>query len=651
MTKRIGVAGAALMAATTLAAVPSAVHADPQQAVAAPPALLDVGGPAPSAPAPAKGARTAEVDTSLLRAGRAQTVSVDVVSDDLVVDLQPTASGVPGWTAWDGDIAGDPAGSATIVRKGDDVAGLISSSTGTYRIRTTGPGQQVVQQVTRTFPEAANDALTPPASADLGSPSSDAAPSADATPAPAPAGDVPTYPVIDVLVAYTPAAATAIGGTGAMESEIALGISTTNTAYTNSGVAGQLRLAGTTALGENLDLSNQSLNWLTDPNDGHSDQVHALRNSTGADLVSTWVSDGSSCGLGWVLNGTTDAAARSQFGFSTVDWSCAVDNLSFPHELGHNMGLEHDRYVTPNPRLYPYGVGYVNVAKQWRTIMAYNNLCAAQDPPVYCDRLPRFSNPDQTYDGVPIGRPSTGPEPADERKALNNTHGFVASWRAKPAPFTSWSKFVAQQFQDFIGRAPTGTESSAAVGNLNNGVVTPQSYIEGQLRGAFGSAYAPVARLYFAYFVRSPDPGGLDYWVRKYKGGMKLSAISSNFAASSEFKTKYGSLSNRAFVEKIYQNLFQRTGDPTGINYWTGKLDRKEKTRGEVMINFSESSEFKRVRAEEIDVVLLYRSLLQRAATPGEFADKVARLQGGAGIQRLILEVLDSAEYANRVTK
>jgi len=49
--------------------------------------------------------------------------------------------------------------------------------------------------------------------------------------------------------------------------------------------------------------------------------------------------------------------------------------------------------------------------------------------------------------------------------------------------------------------------------------------------------------------------------------------------------------------------------------------------------------------------VLLYRSMLQRAATPSEFASQVARLQGGTTVQRLILEVLDSTEYANRVTK
>ena len=653
MSKRFVAVGAALAAAATLAVAPSDAQPQPQpqraQGDPAAPALLDVGAPASTSADQVDAASRVDVDTSLLKPGVARTVSVDVLEQDLEVELDPIPSGAAGWSAWDGAVVGEPDSSATVVRNGDDVAGLVTTPSGVYRIRTTAPGQQVVQVIDqRSFPDSPADGLRPPATADLGiSPDQ----VAEASAAPTAAGDVPTTPVIDVLVGYTPSALSTIGGQSAMNSEIALAISTSNTAYADSGIPGRLRLAGSTALSENLTLSNQSLSWLTFSGDGHSDQIHALRNSTGADLVSVLVNDTSACGLAWVLDGTASASDQSPYGFSVVDVSCAVDNLSFPHELGHNMGAQHDRYVEPNPILYPYAVGYVNVAKEWRTIMAYNNQCAAQAVSGYCTRISRFSNPNATYGGDPTGRPSSGSSPADNRQVLNNTQGFVSTWRSKPAPFTSWAKFVTQQYKDFQGRTPTSSESSAGVTALNEGAQTPQAFVDGQLKGPFGASYAPVTRLYFAYFVRSPDPGGLDYWVRKYKAGMKLTAISSNFASSSEFKNKYGSLSNRAFVLKIYENLFQRTGDASGVNYWTGKLDSRAKTRGEVMINFSESSEFKRVRAEEIDVVLLYRSMLQRAATPSEFASQVARLQGGTTVQRLILEVLDSTEYANRVTK
>ncbi len=652
LTKRVGLIGAALALVTTLALLPVGAQAEPSPMVGSPPPeLLRVGGATTSTDRGAGPTRNADVDTALLKPGVARRVAIDVPPRTLDVTLTPIDSGAAGWSAWTGVVAGDPNAAATVVRRGEDVAAMISTADGSYRIRTTAPGQQVVQAIEGPFPERLEDSLVPPASSEPASSAGDPGPSAPFDPAPDPAADVPTYPMIDVLVAYTPGALVDAETTNGMNSEIALAISTTNTAYANSGVSGRIRLAGTTALTEDYDLSTTSLNEVTGTSDGHSDSLHAVRNATGADLVSVLVHDPSSCGLAWILDGVTGSSSHSPYGFSTVNYSCAVSNYSFPHELGHNMGLNHDRYVDPAPTLYPYALGYVNVAAGWRTIMAYNNECADQSPSVYCERLGRFSNPDQSYLGAPLGRPSSGSSPADNRKALNNTQAFVSSWRAKPTPFTSWSKFVAQQFRDFQGRSPSGSESSAAVTTLNTGVQTPQAYIDGQLKGPFGAAYAPVTRLYYAYFVRSPDPGGLDYWVRKYQGGMKLTAISSNFAASNEFKTKYGTLSNREFVEKIYVNLFERTGDATGVSYWTGKLDARTKTRGEVMINFSESSEFKRVRAEEIDVVLLYRSMLQRAATPSEFADKVARLHGGAGIRRLILEVLDSAEYSGRVTK
>ncbi|HWJ97581.1 MAG TPA: M12 family metallo-peptidase, partial [Acidimicrobiales bacterium] len=354
-----------------LAAVPPSARAEPGRPTptvrtgrsSSAPELIEVGGPATSmtrASTTAGPARHVDVDTSLLKPGVARTVSVDVPDRDLEVALDPIDSGAAGWSAWKGAVAGDPEAVATVVRNGDDVAGIVSTADGSYRIRTTAPGEQVVQEIDRTFPEKADDHVTPPATADLGIAPDDVAAAGSAAET---SGDVPAYPVIDVLVAYTPAALTDAGTVSAMNSEIALAIATTNTAYSDSGVNGRVRLAGTTALSENYNLSNLSLNQVTGTADGHSDSIHALRNSTGADLVSVLVHDPSSCGLAWVLNSVTaSASSRSPYGFSTVDYSCAVDNYSFPHELGHNMGLNHDRYVEPSPTLYDYAVGYVNVA-------------------------------------------------------------------------------------------------------------------------------------------------------------------------------------------------------------------------------------------------------------------------------------------------
>ena len=84
---------------------------------------------------------------------------------------------------------------------------------------------------------------------------------------------------------------------------------------------------------------------------------------------------------------------------------------------------------------------------------------------------------------------------------------------------------------------------------------------------------------------------------------------------------RYGSLTNRQFVEMVYLNVLGRPGDESGIAYWTGRLD-SGKTRGAVT-GFSESSEFKRVRKNEIDTILVYQGMLERVPTTAEFAHTI----------------------------
>lgn len=101
-----------------------------------------------------------------------------------------------------------------------------------------------------------------------------------------------------------------------------------------------------------------------------------------------------------------------------------------------------------------------------------------------------------------------------------------------------------------------------------------------------------VYRLYKAYFNRAPDAGGSCFWVRRLVGGASLDDVSDSFAASQEFADTYGALSNRAFVELVYSNVLGRAGEASGVEFWTGELDAGRRTRGQVMVGFSESPEY-----------------------------------------------------------
>ena len=122
--------------------------------------------------------------------------------------------------------------------------------------------------------------------------------------------------------------------------------------------------------------------------------------------------------------------------------------------------------------------------------------------------------------------------------------------------------------------------------------------------------------------------------------------MSDAFAASSEFTRRYGALTNRQFVAALYQNVFGRTADPSGLAFWTKRLDTGRSSRGQVVLQFSESSE--RVRRSTPIVVPLATAfqLLGRFPTTTE-RDAWDDL---ADPRREVAEiVLGTSEFATRV--
>jgi len=106
--------------------------------------------------------------------------------------------------------------------------------------------------------------------------------------------------------------------------------------------------------------------------------------------------------------------------------------------------------------------------------------------------------------------------------------------------------------------------------------------------GAAGQAY----RIYQAALNRTPDPGGLGFWIGQMDKGSSLQAVAASFVASPEFISLYGAApTNRQLVERFYQNVLHRPGESAGIDFWVGVLDRKEATVGQVLSGFSESPE------------------------------------------------------------
>jgi Domain of unknown function (DUF4214) len=237
--------------------------------------------------------------------------------------------------------------------------------------------------------------------------------------------------------------------------------------------------------------------------------------------------------------------------------------------------------------------------------------------------------------------------------ATARTIGFFDDFVDPPsAPFGSWAALVSRLTLDLTATPPTTAELKLWIGALDAGTKTKGDLVDALRTSADNTTNVdPIARLYRAFLGRTPDAGGLEYWVgRRRSGDWTLVRTADHFATSSEFVRKYGALTNRQFVTRIYTDVLGRPADQGGVDYWTRQLDLKRRSRGSVMVGFSESSEYRRKQVENTDVAVDYIFLLGRAPTAGQVADWVTRQEAGTTQSVLAGELLDSQAYAEHIT-
>ena len=208
--------------------------------------------------------------------------------------------------------------------------------------------------------------------------------------------------------------------------------------------------------------------------------------------------------------------------------------------------------------------------------------------------------------------------------------------------------FAMQQYRDFLGREGDAGGVTFWTGQMNTGAQTRTQMVQTFFDSAeFQGTVSPVARLYFAYFLRIPDYGGLNFWVGQYRGGNTLNGISDAFAGSAEFVNTYGALNNGQFVDRVYRNVLGRAPDQAGLAYWTGQIDGGM-TRGQMMVQFSNSPEYANLIGSKVFVTMIYMGMLRRQPDQGGFDFWVGEKDAGNSGAGLISSFLGSLEYHNR---
>ena len=252
---------------------------------------------------------------------------------------------------------------------------------------------------------------------------------------------------IDVLVVYTTATKNLLGGDAQAQTHAQQAIDATNTAYINSNIRQRVRLVNAQEYlyAETASASTDLSNLRSNPT------IQALRNTHTADLVAMIGEMQGVCGIGYLMGA---AGGNQNNGFTATARSCAVGNLSFAHELGHNMGSQHNPENGSNPT-FPYGFGhYVNGS--YRTVMSYVNPCTSG-----CTRVAYFSNPNVIFNGV-----ATGIENArDNARSINNTSDWIANYRYSGSNLML-ETLNAGEFVQRVANRPIMWSSDNVTGNV-----------------------------------------------------------------------------------------------------------------------------------------------------------------------------------------
>ena len=289
-----------------------------------------------------------------------------------------------------------------------------------------------------------------------------------------------------------------------------------------------------------------------------------------------------------VLNGTALSSNSDYLRYALI------------HELGHSLGLKHpfdnsegSVFISSDPAQSAYPE---------ETVMAYRDPMNGSWPTWYTDNdLAALYQIWGKKDLLSINL--SGPQYPTYN--ISNTYalGLLSGRVAAANTVISGNTYDYQFFNLGSARYGLGLRgqnqideitgaSSISFNDKTLSLASDVASVFNQINGK-DDVTGVVFRLYNAAFSRLPDSNGLKNWINgNTSGGQTYASSAKEFAASQEFINRYGSnTTDTQYITTLYNNVLERSPDASGLAHYQSLLSSGSKSRGDLLLDFSESPE------------------------------------------------------------
>ncbi len=237
--------------------------------------------------------------------------------------------------------------------------------------------------------------------------------------------------------------------------------------------------------------------------------------------------------------------------------------------------------------------------------------------------------------------------------------------------FNNAKLYVSQLYRDFLFREATDADRLFWVGELS-----ARRYTRASLASAFvnspefqerGGALVRASLAATGGLSLSASPPDFQTFFNAMSTenfDLSLRTFVSNLAGSTEFSTRYGTLTNEQFIVAIFRDVLGRQPSSDELKRWLtffspfgsqGEIHEKLSPapflspRGSMLLELSQSSEFRTNSTNQVAVSMAYLAFLHRKSEPEGYAYWVGALQQGMTKDQQVEIFINSNEYRSRL--